>query len=149
MEIKADLNPALDLLNQIEANQTLNPILDPLTKVFDQANREQIESEGQRGGEIYEPLRPATVKERRRLGYGPEHPILQREGDLLEAASHGQPASQDGGKTATISYQDEEGLLPIHQEGNDNLASRPPVEPTDEDLDAAAELMADQLIRGL
>lgn len=140
MEIKADVSHALAGITQVEKNLTLNPLLDPLTKHFDQANREQVESEGERGGEVYEPLRPSTVRDRLRKGYGGKHKILQREKDLLEGVSHGQPAGHDGGKTAVINYGDEEGHAAFNQE------TRPSVEPTEDDADWAANLLADQLV---
>lgn len=43
---------------------------------------QQFASEGEHGGAAWAPLRPATIADRRRKGFGPAHPILRRTGTL-------------------------------------------------------------------
>ena len=60
----------------------LTPAWDFVDQVFHAVVKQQFASEGGHGGEPWKPLARRTQLERRRLGYGPAHPILRRTGAL-------------------------------------------------------------------
>lgn len=53
--------------------------------VFRRLVKQQAASEGAHGGEPWTPLARSTQRERKRLGYGPAHPILRRTGALVRS----------------------------------------------------------------
>lgn len=61
-----------------EAMQDLTPAWPAVDEVLRDIARQEFASEGAQGGEPWQGLAPRTQNERRRLGYGPAHPILQR-----------------------------------------------------------------------
>ena len=74
------------LLEGIEDRaRDMTPAWPAVTRAFRQIVGQAFPSEGASTGEPWPQLAEATVAERRRLGFGPEHPILQRTGTLLRS----------------------------------------------------------------
>ena len=53
--------------------------------------QENIQTEGSKLDTFWPPLSPATVKDRIRLGYGGDHPMLQRTRALIDSFATGDP----------------------------------------------------------
>lgn len=66
-----------------------------LVRVFRQIARQAFDTEGQSTGDAWPQLAVRTVDDRRRKGFGPEHPILQRTQKLMRSLVIG----SDGGYT--------------------------------------------------
>jgi hypothetical protein len=70
----------------------LQPFWPHLVTVFQGIVAQAFASEGASTGAPWPPLAPSTQAERRRLGFPPAHPILQRTGTLKRALTVGEGA---------------------------------------------------------
>ena len=78
------------------------------------------------GGGTWAPLAAATVAERRRLGYGGEHPILFRTGALAQSlASRGAPGNVFEVSATTLEVGTEIAYAGYHQRGTRKMPRRP------------------------
>ncbi len=68
----------------------MSPVMKAVSAVMHDTVEENFEEEGR---PKWTPLARATVKQREKLGYGPEHPILQRSGDLARSCVPGHTAT--------------------------------------------------------
>lgn len=73
-----------------------------ILNIVNDANKDQVISEGSRSGNPYAPLALVTQLERRALGYGAEGPILQRTGKFLSDVSSGNSNVSPDGKQMEI-----------------------------------------------
>jgi phage gpG-like protein len=89
IEVRFALTGQMDVVRRLEAVEArasdLSPAWPAVDAVFHEIVKRQFASEGAQGGEAWASLAPATQAERRRRGFGPGHPILQRSGDLLRS----------------------------------------------------------------
>jgi phage gpG-like protein len=68
-----------------EAASDLSPAWPAVDAVLHQVIAQQFRSEGAHGGSPWAPLAHRTQLQRRRLGFGPAHPILRRTGTLMRS----------------------------------------------------------------
>jgi hypothetical protein len=81
------------LLRGIEERAAdIRPALPAMVKEFQAIVARAFASEGGSTGAAWPQLKPRTQAERRRLGFPPAHPILQRTGKLRRALSEGEGA---------------------------------------------------------
>lgn len=81
------------LLQGIENRaRDVSPAWPRVVEVFRQTVAKAFQTEGASTGATWPPLRPSTQAQRKRLGYGPAHPILQRTKQLLRALTIGEGA---------------------------------------------------------
>lgn len=80
------------------------------------------------GWSSWAPLADSTVAERARLGYGGEHPILQRTGQLMESlTTEGAPGNVFEVGPNSLTVGTEVYYAPFHQFGTRKMPSRPVV----------------------
>ena len=70
---------------RVDRMRDLTPAWPQIDEVLRAIVRLQASSEGGRGGAPWQPLAKRTQDERRRLGYGPAHMMLQRTGALVRS----------------------------------------------------------------
>lgn len=70
----------------------ISPAWPAVIRVFQQIQTQVFASEGGSTGAPWPQLAPSTQAQRRRLGFGPQHPILQRTGTLMRALTIGEGA---------------------------------------------------------
>jgi phage gpG-like protein len=70
----------------------VSPAWPKVVDVFRAIVNRAFETEGASTGATWPPLKPSTQAQRRRLGYGPAHPILQRTQQLRRALTIGEGA---------------------------------------------------------
>ena len=84
------------VIAQLDATEArardLTPVWPLVVRVFQGAVVRAFASEGATTGAPWPQLKPATRADRRRLGFPPAHPILQRTGRLLRALTIGEGA---------------------------------------------------------
>lgn len=110
-------------LGATDASPAFEKIGDSLAR----AERRQFKSEGNYGSAGWAPLAPRTVRERQRLGYGGEHPILVRTGDLRDSLTV-RPFGVDVVETQFAVFGSGVDYGLFHQQGGDNLPQRRPIE---------------------
>lgn len=70
----------------------LGPVWPEVVRVFQGIVQNAFDTEGATTGAPWQQLAPSTQAERRRLGFGAAHPILERTGTLKRALTIGQGA---------------------------------------------------------
>lgn len=125
------------LLKGIEERAAdLRPAWPAVTRAFQLAVGAAFASEGASTGAPWPELKPATQAERRRKGFSPAHPILQRTQDLHRALTLGVGAYV-GGQPQSFRYQlsPDVGYFVYHQSKRPRtrLPRRAPVELTFDD----------------
>lgn len=70
----------------------VSPAWPQVAKAFQTIQAKVFSTEGGSTGAPWPQLAPSTQAQRRRLGYGPQHPILQRSGKLMRALTIGEGA---------------------------------------------------------
>lgn len=75
-----------------ERASDLTPAWPAVVRAFREIVGRAFDTEGASTGAPWQPLAKRTVDERRRLGFGPEHPILQRTQNLQRALTIGEGA---------------------------------------------------------
>lgn len=82
------------LLRGIEERaRDVSPAWPEVVRIFQGIVAKAFESEGASTGAPWKPLAKSTQAERKRLGYGPQHPILERTGTLKRALTIGDGAA--------------------------------------------------------
>jgi hypothetical protein len=107
----------------------ISPIADEIKLTIAESNQSQFDSEGGNLGGQWKPLAPSTIRERKRLGVGGEHPIGFVTGALRDYATD--PANIDitisrSGKTLRVNFSggSKEALIAkVFQKGNSKLGT--------------------------
>lgn len=148
-----DISELVNLIAGLEKNSTLNPIMSELKRITDEANNAQILSEGARSNKPYADLRDRTIAERKRQGLGPKPILRRKENRLVDAVSNGTPHLGNNDKDLTLEYDKGPFWTYIHQIGNledgGNLPARLMVDPIQEDIDKIADVILNQMFKGL
>lgn len=86
---------------------------------------QQFETEGAALGEPWAPLLDATVKRRKRGGYPPEHPILERDGFLKRSFEEGGDDHIEDINETSMEWGSANVAAPHHQRGTKHMVARP------------------------
>lgn len=85
-------------------------------EVFSFANKAQFESLGKRGNSPWEQLKPATLAEKKRLGFGNKQP-LERTSKLKQSLVNPQVFNENRGKVLKVKFSGQHSeLISIFQE---------------------------------
>lgn len=76
-----------------DRTRDLTPVWPAVVTIFRGIIAKAFASEGASTGAPWAPLAPSTQAERKRLGFPPAHPILQRTGKLMRALTIGEGAA--------------------------------------------------------
>lgn len=153
VEFYLDISEVVNLMIGLERNSILNPVMSELKRITDEANNAQILSEGSRSNKPYADLSDRTISERKRQGFGPK-PILRRKQERLVAAiSNGTPHLVNNDKELNLEYDKGPVWTHIHQSGTiddgGTLPARLMVDPIQEDVDKIADVILNQMFKGL
>ena len=75
----------LQFSDWIDKTEDLSPVFDDLDREYEQEVRKQFQTQGAHSGHPWPRLSDSTKKQRARLGYGADGPILVRTGDLKKS----------------------------------------------------------------
>ena len=118
------------------------PCYQALYTAFRKIEQKRFSSEGPG----WEPLKPSTVADRERQGYGGEHPILNRDGTLRRSLT------TKGAKHAVITpmpdgvfFGTKDPIAKYHQEGTEKMVARPIVDLTEADAEVFGEIIGEHV----
>lgn len=137
LKIEFDATQLLTNLAKLTDNQTtiLQKSLNEIEAIVNQANYDQIVSEGARANTPYAPLTKFTQRMRDAAGYYPEGPILQASGQLLADMSKPIRSTISGSGQLVIEYQPDIPEKAVHQSGAPGIPERPMSELIQEDIE--------------
>ena len=127
----------------IAAIVDMRPAMDVAVKLVADGIETNFRSESS-AGEAWPPLRPSTVEDRERKGYGGEHPILNRESVLKNVASAHRKVQRDG---AEVGPDDSIPYAGVHANGSEDgrIPARDYLAQTSTTIDAIDRAIQDHL----
>lgn len=117
-----------------DAIKDMRPAMEGAIKIVADGIETNFRSESS-AGEKWAPLRPSTVEQRERKGFGGEHPILNRTSALKNVASAHRKAMRDG---AEVGPDDSLPYARVHADGSEDgrILARDYLAQTDLTIDA-------------
>jgi hypothetical protein len=149
LNVVFDTKPLLENLAKLELNR--ETITQKITKDFEaivnDANFQQMESEGSRSGTPYPALSPFTINMRKSKGF-PPGPILQETGQLLYDMTHPVQVSITSG-SLVVQYEPTIPDQALHQTGGSLFPARPMSDLIQEDVEKIVGLIGTKLVDNL